>query len=118
MDGHGDAIAAFIVFAAKDAREDFGLAIRPRGIVRKRDPEGHADAVMFVTSEEQAAAGGVARFALLDFLAERRGPTEPDGQAKVNPAIEASRHGCTRQADWLGVSGSIVRDLPEGQGEY
>ena len=102
MDGHRAATAAFIVFAAKDAREDFGLAVRLRGIVGKRDPEGHADAVMLVTGKEQAAAGGVACFALLDLLAERRGPTKPDGQAKVNPAIEASRHGLTQRANWLG----------------
>lgn len=102
MDGHRAATAAFIVFAAKDAREDFGLAVRLRGIVGKRDPQGHADAVMLVTGKEQAAAGGVACFALLDLLAERRGPTKPDGQAKVNPAIEASRHGFTQRGNWLG----------------
>ena len=102
VDGHGNALFAFVVFAAKDASEDFRLTVRLRGIVGKRDPERHADAVMLVTGKEQSAAGSVARFALLDLLSERRGPTKPDGQAKVNPAIEASRHGLTQRANWLG----------------
>ena len=102
MDGHGDAIAGFIVFAAKDAREDFGLAVRPCGIVGKRDPERHADSVMFLAGEEQAATRGIAGFTLLDFLTEGRSPAEPYRKAEVNSAIKASRHGITRRAVWLG----------------
>ena len=105
MDGDGDAVVALVAlvaFGAEDASQDFRLPVGLRGIVGKRDPEGHADAVVLVAREKEASAGSVARFALLDFLAERRGPTKPDRQAKVNPAIETSRHVFTRRANWLG----------------
>jgi len=48
--------------------------------------------VTFVASEEKAAAGGIARLALLDFLAEGRNPTEPCRKAEPNSAMLAALH--------------------------
>ena len=102
MNGDGDALLSFSFFATENAREDFGLAVGLRGIEGKSDPKRHADSVMFLAGEEQAATRSIAGFTLLDFLAEGRSPAEPYRKAEVNSAIKASRHGITRRAVWLG----------------
>lgn len=90
----GDAARGLLnVFTTQDASEDFRLPFGQSGIVREGNPERHTDAVTFVASEEKAAAGGIARLALLDLLAEGRNPTEPCGKAEPNSAMLAALHG-------------------------
>lgn len=102
MDGDGHLAVVHVLFAPQNASENFGLSVGLCWIVRKRDPQWHTDAVMFVAGEKKSAAGSVAGLALLDLLSKGHTPAKPDREAETYAAMQTSRHKSERQAAWLG----------------
>lgn len=92
MNGHGRALLVVTLFAAQNASENFRLSVRLSRIIRKSDPQRHADAVMFMAGEQKSAAASIAGLALFDFLTEGRSPAKPHGETETHPAIQTSRH--------------------------
>lgn len=78
--------------AANHTRENFGLAIRERSIVRKGHPKRRSGRMRLFRENEQTATGNIVCFTQFNFLTEGRMPTQAGWKSYAHAAMFAGIH--------------------------